>query len=95
VWKVESPVGSSQRLKNWHLLLPSLAFTIKGLEQGWLAQCQFNVTGWGIMFICGMVLRCAESGPVTADLTTTVVQTTLNLITHLQLMYLYIVTADN
>jgi len=24
-----------------------------------LAQCQFNVTGWGIMFICGMVLRCA------------------------------------
>jgi len=44
-----------------------------------LAQCQFSVTGWGIMFICGMVLRCAdtfktrlESGPVTADLTTTV-----------------------
>jgi len=40
------------------------------------------VTGWGIMFICGMVLRCAdtpkqtrlESGPVTTDLTTTVVQ---------------------
>jgi len=29
-------VGSSQRLKNWHLLLPWLAFTIKGLEQGWL-----------------------------------------------------------
>jgi len=25
----------------------------------WLAQCQFKVTGWGIMFICGMVLRCA------------------------------------
>jgi len=24
-----------------------------------LAQCQFNVTGWGIMFICSMVLRCA------------------------------------
>jgi len=22
-----------------------------------LAQCQFKVTGWGIMFICGMVLR--------------------------------------
>jgi len=34
-------------------------FTIKGLEQGWLAQCQFNETGWGIMFICDMVLRCA------------------------------------
>jgi len=24
-----------------------------------LAQCPFKVTGWGIMFICGMVLRCA------------------------------------
>jgi len=34
-------------------------FTIKGLEQDWLAQCQFNVTGWGIMFICGMVLQYA------------------------------------
>jgi len=39
------------------------------------------VTGWGIMFICGMVLWCAfalkqlESGPVTVDLTTTVVHT--------------------
>jgi len=28
-------------------------------EQGWLAQCQYKVTGWGNMFICGMVLRCA------------------------------------
>jgi len=24
-------------LNNWHLLLPWLGFTIKGLEQGWLA----------------------------------------------------------
>jgi len=24
-----------------------------------LARCQFKVTGWGIMLICGMVLRCA------------------------------------
>jgi len=32
---------------------------IKGLEQGWLAQCQFKVTGWGIMFICGMVFWCS------------------------------------
>jgi len=32
-----------------HLLLPWLAVTIKGLEQGWLAQCPFKVTGWGIM----------------------------------------------
>jgi len=45
-----------------------------------LAKCPFKVIGWGIMFICGMVLRCAgdiktrlESGPVTADLTTTIV----------------------
>jgi len=36
-----------------------LPFTIKGLEQGWLAKCQFKVTGWGFMFTCGMVLRCA------------------------------------
>jgi len=58
-WEFESPVGSSQRLKNWHLLLPCLAFTIKGLEQSRLAHCQFKMTGWGIMFICGMVLWCA------------------------------------
>jgi len=51
-----SPVGSSQRFKNWHLLLTWLAFAIKALEQGWLAQCQFNVTVWGIMFICGMLV---------------------------------------
>jgi len=38
------------------MVLPWLAFTIKGQEQGWLTQRQFNVTGWGIMFICGMVL---------------------------------------
>jgi len=24
-----------------------------------LAQCQFKVTGWGIMFICGIALQCA------------------------------------
>jgi len=24
-----------------------------------LAQCQFKVIGWDIMFICGMVFRCA------------------------------------
>jgi len=48
-------VGSSQRLKNLHLLLPWLAFTIKDLEQDWLAQYQFNVTGWGII----VVLWCA------------------------------------
>jgi len=26
-----------------------------------LAQCWFKVTVWGIMFICGMVLRCAST----------------------------------
>jgi len=25
------------------------------IEQCWLAQFQYKVTGWGIMFICGMV----------------------------------------
>jgi len=76
----ESPVGSSQRLKNWHLLLPWLAFTIKGLEQGWLAQCQFNVTGWGYHVylrhgtsVCWHTKTQLESGPLTSDLTTTVV----------------------
>jgi len=48
---------SSSRFSSFiHLLLPWLVITIKGLEQGWLAKCQFNVTGWGIIFICGMVL---------------------------------------
>jgi len=42
-------VGSSQRLKNWHLMLL------------WLAHGQFKVTGWGIMFISSMVLRCVGS----------------------------------
>jgi len=36
-----------------------LAFTFIGLEQGWLVQCKFKVTGWRVMFIFGMVLRCA------------------------------------
>jgi len=30
-----------------------------GIEQDWLARCQFKVIGWGIMFICSMVLRFA------------------------------------
>jgi len=58
---IQFPVGSSQTLKNWHLLLPWLVFTIKGIEQGWLVQCQLKVTGWGIMFICSMVLWCADT----------------------------------
>jgi len=51
--------GSSQRLKSWYPLLPWLAFTISGLEQSWLAQHQFEVTGCGIMIIGAIVLRCA------------------------------------
>jgi len=35
-----------------------LEFIHDSLYQGWLARCQFKVTVWGIMFICGMVLRC-------------------------------------
>jgi len=70
--------GYPSETENLHLLLPWLTFTIKGLEQDWLAQCQYNVTVWGIIYIHGMVLWCAgtfkyqlESAPVTADLTTT------------------------
>jgi len=48
-------------------LLPWIAFTIKGLEHGWLVQCQFNVTGWGIMFICGMVTRCTLKRGLSLD----------------------------
>jgi len=29
----------------WRRKVDLIPFTIKGLEQGWLAQCQFNVTG--------------------------------------------------
>jgi len=57
--QISENYGSSGVEQNWHLLLAWLAFTINGLEQGWLAQCKFNVTVWGIMFICGMVLWCA------------------------------------
>jgi len=41
------------------------------LEQGWFAQCQFKVTGWyfGVLALKPWL----ESGPVTADLTTTVI----------------------
>jgi len=47
-----------------HLLLPLLVTsTIKGLEQGCLAKYQFKVTGWSIMFICGMVLKIGMLAP--------------------------------
>jgi len=46
-----------------------------------LAECQFKVNGWGILFICRIngtlvywhIKTQIESGPVTVDLTTTVV----------------------
>jgi len=58
-------------------LIPWLAFTIKGLEQGWLAQCQFSV-GYHVYLrygtsVCWYLKTRLKSGPVTADLTTTVV----------------------
>jgi len=45
-WWFKPLDGSSQRLKNCHLLLPWSTFTIKGLTER------------GIIFICGVVLRC-------------------------------------
>jgi len=53
-------------------------FIISELEEDRLAQCQYNVTGVGYHVYLGMILWCAgthiqirlESGPVTADLTT-------------------------
>jgi len=50
------------------------------------AQCQYKVTGWGIIFIWGMVLWCAGilkpglslDHAVTADLKTTVVHSYMN-----------------
>jgi len=88
------------------MLLPWLAFTFKGVEDGWLARCQFKVTGWGIMLIYGMVLRCAgtlkiwlQSGPVTADLTTTVVHSSKLLINdvkpHQSLTHIYGLTSHS
>jgi len=58
-----------------------------------MAHCQFKVTGWGIVFNCDMVLRCAGnliSGlsldhAVTVDLTATVVHSYTSLtkdVTH-------------
>jgi len=70
VWKVGGSNPLSGQVK--HLKMTPAASIIKGLEQVWLAQCQFKVTRWGIMFICGMVLRL-ETRPVKADLTTTTV----------------------
>jgi len=40
---------SDQRLKNRYLLLLWLTSTMQRLEQDW---CQYNVSGWGVMFIC-------------------------------------------
>jgi len=69
------------------LLIPWLFFIIKGLEQGWSTRCQFKVTGWGIQFICGMILGACwhfktrlESGPVTTDPATTDVNSYKSLI---------------
>jgi len=26
------------------------------LDQDWLSRCEYNVTGWAIMFICGHII---------------------------------------
>jgi len=58
-WCFESRSG---RVKDWKIgtcYFPGYRTPLTwDLEQGWLAQCQFKVTRWGIMFISGMVLRC-------------------------------------
>jgi len=65
----------------------------------------FKVTGWGIMLICGMTDTSVcwyfktrlESGPVTADLTTTVVHSyklPMNDITHVRSLTLYLCTRE-
>jgi len=33
-------------------------FKVIGRLGGWLVWCQYNLTGWGIMFIYDMALRC-------------------------------------
>jgi len=35
----------SRQVKDLKIGTCWLAFTIKGLEQGWVSQCQFKVTG--------------------------------------------------
>jgi len=36
-------------------------FIIYRIEQDWLIRCHYNATGWGIVFIRGMVLRSAST----------------------------------
>jgi len=47
-------------------------------------QCQFKVTGWGIMFILWHLKIWLEFGPVTADLTTTVLYSYISLINDIK-----------
>jgi len=42
VWKVGGSNPQSGQVKDLKIGTYWLAFTIKGLEQGWMAQCQFN-----------------------------------------------------
>jgi len=45
----------SKKDQNWQLL-PILVNVQCVTDRD--AQCQFKVTGWGIVFICGMVFQC-------------------------------------
>jgi len=45
-----------------HLLLARAGFfSPLSVEQDFLVHCQYNMTGWGMMFICSMLLCCASS----------------------------------
>jgi len=76
------------------MLLPWLTFTISGLEQGWLVQCQFKSewVGYHVYLrhgtsVCWYIKTWLESGPVTADLTTTVVHRYKLLINEVKPVY--------
>jgi len=51
--------GSNPRSKTEKMTLvtPWLKLPTSGLEQDWLAWCQYNLTVWGMMFISGMVIQ--------------------------------------
>jgi len=74
----EALVRSSQRLKNWHLLLPWFKQSpLKAYNKaGWQFKNDwvvYHVYLWHGTSVCFDFKTWFESGPVAADLTTTVV----------------------
>jgi len=57
--KVGGSKSKTEKLASSYMLLQWLTLNYKGLELGWLAQCQFKRSGGNVLFICGMVLQCA------------------------------------